>query len=93
MCSLSQFPRAIVTPDAFQAFRDIRSLASYDGLADLLEAIEHFLNRLSNYTRISPTATMTEIIVKITVELISVLAVVTKQVRQERPTRSKSVLY
>jgi len=89
MCSLSQFPRAIVTPDPYQAFRNIRSLASYDGLADLLEAIEHFLNRISNYTRISPTATMTEIIVKIMVELISVLAVVTKQVRQERPTRMK----
>ena len=83
----------MMTSEAYQAFRDIRSLASYDALADLLEAIEHFLNRLSNYTRISPTATMTEIVVKIMVELISILAVVTKQVTDEGPTWSKSVLH
>jgi hypothetical protein len=82
-----------MTPEAYQAFSDIRSLASYDALADLLEAIEHFLSRLSNYTRISPTATMTEIVVKIMVELISILAVVTKQVTDERQTWSKFVLY
>ena len=82
-----------MTSEAYQAFRDIHSPASYEALADLLEAIEHSLNRISNYTRISPTATMTEIVVKIMVELISILAVVTKQVTDERPTWSKSVLY
>jgi len=86
MCNLSQFSRAIVTSEAYQAFRDTG--ASYDALADLLETIGRFLNRLDIYKRISPTAPMTEIIVKIMVELLSTLAVVTKQIRQKRPSKS-----
>ena len=94
MCSLSQFFHTIMTSEAYQVFRPSSfrdTHASYDALADLLEAIEHFLNRLNIYTRISPTAAMTEIIVKIMVELLSTLAVVAQQVRQKQP--SKSVLY
>jgi hypothetical protein len=48
--------------------------------------MEHFMNRLDIYTRIPLTGNMTEIIVKIMVELISTLAVVTKQIRQKRPS-------
>ena len=91
MCSRSQFLRTIVTSEAYQVFRPSSfrdTHASYDALADLLEAIEHLLNRVNTYTRISPTATMTEIFVKIMVELISILAVVTKQVRQKRLSKS-----
>jgi len=75
-----------VTFEAYQASRDAR--ASYGALADLLEAIEHLLNRVNTCTRISPTATMTEMIIEIMVELLSILAVVTKQVRQKRPSKS-----
>jgi hypothetical protein len=59
-------------------------LDDYDTLADLLESVEHFLNRLDIYTKIPPTVTvsMTEIIIKILVELLSVLALVTKQLQQ-----------
>ena len=88
MCSRSQFLRTIVTSEAYQEFRDAR--ASYGALADLLEAIEHLLNRVNTCTRISSTPAMTEIIVKIMVELFSTLAEVTKQIRQKLP--SKSVL-
>jgi hypothetical protein len=77
--------RVIVTIKAYQAVRDVG--ASYDALLDLLEAMEH-LNRLDIYTLISPTAAMTEIMVKIMVELLSTLAVVTKQIRQKRPSQS-----
>ena len=45
------------------------------------------MNRLDIYTRIPLTGNMTEIIVKIMVELISTLAVVTKQIRQKRPSK------
>ena len=76
-----------MTIKAYQAVRDVGE--SYDSLLDLLEAME-LLNRLNIYTRISSTAAMTEIMVKIMVELLSTLAVVTKQIRQKRP--SKSVL-
>ncbi|KAI9463784.1 hypothetical protein F5148DRAFT_1376995 [Russula earlei] len=58
--------------------------AGYKALADLLESIEHFLNRLDIYTRIPPTAAMAEILVKIIVELLSTLGLVTKQMKQKR---------
>jgi hypothetical protein len=60
----------------------------YDALADLLESVEHFLNRLDIYTKISPTVSMTEIIIKILVELLSVLALATKQLQQGKLSES-----
>jgi hypothetical protein len=61
---------------------------SYDTLVDLLESIEHFLNHLEIYTKIPPTVAMTEMVVKILVELLSALALVTKQIRQGKPSES-----
>ena len=61
---------------------------SYDTLIDLLESIEHFLSRLEIYTKIPPTHGMTEIVVKILVELLSTLALVTKQIKQGRSSES-----
>ena len=57
-------------------------------LIDLLESIEHFVNRLDIYTRIPPTPAMDEIVVKILVELISTLALVTEELRQRRSSES-----
>jgi hypothetical protein len=51
-------------------------------LVDLLESIETFLNRLDIYIKIPPTVGMTEMIVKILVELLSTMALATKQIRQ-----------
>ena len=70
----------------YQAANDVSS--SYDALVDLLESIEHFLNRLEIYIKISPTEAMVQIIVKILVELLSTLALVTKQIRQKQPSKS-----
>ena len=70
----------------YQTAKDVNS--SYDALVDLLESIEHFLNRLEIYTKLSPTGAMVEIIVKIMVELLSALALVTKQIKQKRPGKS-----
>jgi hypothetical protein len=69
-----------------QAIKDIS--ASYDTLVDLLESIAGFLSRLDDYTKCPPTMIMAEIIVKIMVELLSTLAVVTKQIMQGRPSES-----
>ena len=44
--------------------------------------MEHFLSRLEIYTKITPTVAMTEMLVKILVELLSMLALATKEVRQ-----------
>jgi len=68
----------------YQAVKDVST--SYDALVDLLESIEHFMNRLDVYTRVPSTGAMTEIIVKIMVELISTLSLVTKQIKQRRPS-------
>lgn len=65
-----------------QAVKDVS--ASYDALIDLFESIENFLNRFDIYTKIPPTAAMTDIIVKIMVELLSTLALATRQVKQGR---------
>jgi len=43
-----------------------------------------FLKRLDIYTNIPPTPVMTDIIVKIIIELLSVLSLATKQIRQGR---------
>jgi hypothetical protein len=59
-------------------------MASYEPLFELLESIEHFLNRLDIYTRIPPTPAMDEIVAKIMVELLSTLALATKELKQGR---------
>ena len=53
---------------------------------DLFESLEDFLNRLKAYTTIPPTemAPVTDIIVKILIGLLSVLALATKQIKQGR---------
>ena len=58
--------------------------ASYDALVDLLDSVERFLCRLEIYTRIPLTAGMASIIVKIMAEILSTLALATKQVEQGR---------
>jgi hypothetical protein len=47
----------------------------------LLESIAHFLNRLEIYTEIPPTEAMKEMIVKILVELLSILALTTEEIK------------
>ena len=58
--------------------------ASYDAMVDLFESFENFLSRLSIYTEIPPTPALTNVLVKINVELISTFALATKQVQQGR---------
>ena len=58
--------------------------SSYDSLVDLFECLGNFLKRLEIYTAVPVTPLMTDIIVKIMVELLSVLALATKQIKQGR---------
>ena len=57
-------------------------------MADLLESIGNFLNRLDIYTEIPPTEAMNEMIVKILVELLSTLALTTKETKQGKLSES-----
>ena len=63
-------------------------ISNCDALVDLLESIEHFLNRLNIYTQISPAPAIDEIVVKILVEFISTLALVTEELKQRRSSES-----
>ena len=58
--------------------------ASYDALIDIFECIENFLRRLRIYTDIQLTPAMIEVVIKILVELLSVLALATKQIKRGR---------
>ncbi|KAN0120792.1 hypothetical protein V8E52_004061 [Russula decolorans] len=58
--------------------------SSYDALLELFECLGNFLKRLEIYTTIPPTPIMTEVIVKIMVELLSVLALASKQIKEGR---------
>ena len=71
-----------------QAAKDIS--ASHDALADLLELVEQFLNRLEIYTKVTLERAMVELIVKMMAQLLHVLGLVTKEIR--RKLLSKSVL-
>src|SRR5260370_10443329 len=57
--------------------------SSYDVLVDLFECLGNFLQRIRIYSDLL-TPAMTEISVKIMVELLSVLALATKQIKQGR---------
>ena len=61
---------------------------SYDLLLDLFESIENFLRRLDIYTKIPPTVAMTDMVIKILVELLSILALATKQIEQGKSSES-----
>jgi len=59
-------------------------ISSFDILADLLESIAKFVDRLKIYTQISPTPELDASVVQIIVELISTLALVIKKLGRRR---------
>ncbi len=58
--------------------------ASQDKLVDIFNRIEHFFRRLEIYTSISPTRAMSDIIVEIMVEVLTILAMATKEAKRGR---------
>ena len=68
--------------DSHQAAKDVN--AAQDALVDIFERIENFFKRLETYTEVPPTAAMTDIIVKIMVEVLNVFAIATKEIKQGR---------
>ena len=55
-------------------------------LIDIFVRIERFLNRLVSYTEVRPTSAMTDVIVKIITEVLSILAIATKEIKRGRPS-------
>ncbi|KAF8260195.1 hypothetical protein EI94DRAFT_1706490 [Lactarius quietus] len=70
-----------------QAARD--TAASRDTLIELFERIESFFIRLQTYTEGPPTAAMTNVMGKIMAEVLSMLAILTKEMK---PRRTKTFL-
>jgi hypothetical protein len=62
---------------------------SYDALLELFECLGNFLKRLQIYTGIALDPLMTDIVAKIMVELISILAVAKKQIGRGRLSKHR----
>jgi hypothetical protein len=58
--------------------------SSYDAVLELFEHLGNFLKRLEIYTTVPPTPLMVDIMAKIMVQVLSVLALATKQIKQGR---------
>ena len=56
-------------------------------LATVFERIENFFRRLETYVEVPPTAGMTDIIVKIMVEVLSILSIATKEIKQSTASK------
>ncbi|KAI9436466.1 hypothetical protein H4582DRAFT_2078639 [Lactarius indigo] len=56
-----------------------------DALANLFERIENFFKRLESYTSVRPTDLMTDMIVKIMVEVLNIFAIATKEMARGYP--------
>jgi len=67
--------------------------ASYDALIDLFECVGNFLNRLRIYTEIPFSPLMSGIITKIMAEVLSVLSLATKQIKQGRLSKLSCIIF
>ena len=67
-----------------QTAKDVGALR-LDPLIHLLESIESFLNHLDIGINITHTAAMTETLAKILVELLSILGLATRLIKQRQP--------
>ena len=76
----------ILTPKDPQAAKD--ASASQDKLIELFNRIERFFRRLEIYTGLTPTTAMTDILVEIMVEVLTILAIATKEVKHGRLSES-----
>ena len=63
-------------------FQTVKDVSVCDQLIDLLESIEPLLKPLDIYTKITPKISMAETVVKTLVELVSILALATKLIKQ-----------
>ena len=63
-------------------------MANRDVLVELFDRIESFFGRLKTYTEVPPTQAVTDVLVKIMAEVLSILAIATKGVKERRTSES-----
>ena len=61
-------------------------------LIDVFVRIESFFKRLELYTEVPPTAAMNDAIVKIMTEILSILAIATKEIKQGRSSELMDIM-
>ena len=65
-----------------QAAKDVR--ASHETLLNIFGRIEMFFRRLETYTEVPLTTEMTDVIIEIMAEVLSILGIATKELKQGR---------
>jgi len=80
----------IVVQVLLLAVKDIES--SQDALIDIFERIENFFKRLESYSAVPLTNAMTDIIVKIVIEVLNIFAIATKEMKQSRASALLSAI-
>ena len=68
-----------------QAAKDVAT--SQDALVDLFRQVEGFLGRLEAYTHVPLSDAMTDVIVNIMAEVLSILAIATRDIKQGRGSK------
>jgi hypothetical protein len=88
LVSFSQCVSFLISPrgpyDTYisQAAKDVR--ADQDILVNIFERVENFFRRLEVYTNVPPTTEMMEMIIQIMVEVLSILGIAMKEIKQSR---------
>ena len=83
--------RLILTPA--QAAEGTIATSSQDKLIDIFDRIERFCRRLEIYTSMILTNAMTNILVETMVEVLSVLAIATEEVKRRRTRELMSCVF
>ena len=79
-----------VDVQVIQAVKDVG--ASQESLIDLFNRVEFFFSRLEIYMAVSPTAAMTDVLVQIMVEILTMLGIATKEIKRGRMSKLISCL-
>jgi hypothetical protein len=79
------------TEHSAQAMRDV--VRNYDTLISLFERVNLFLKRLDSYSSIPLTTTMTELLGKIMAQVLSILALSTKTMKERRISGSVYLIF
>jgi hypothetical protein len=65
--------------------------ASQDTLFDIFEHMEMYFRRLEIYTEVPPTMEMMDLIIQIMVEVLSIIGLATKEIKQGRLSKYFSI--
>jgi hypothetical protein len=70
------------THSSLQAAKDVQK--SHETLVDIFGRIESCFQRIGIYTQVQPTTEMMDTIIQIMVEVLTILGIATKEVKQGR---------